>query len=166
MGYVLAKIVHVFAVVLWIGPPLGAYYLVFRAYQEAVPGNDREGAPGSLARLVWVERHTEHVLRLEHAAFAALIISGLFMVYATGWNYLRAGWLQWKLGLFGLVLVFEMFDMWVSHRLLRRVLGAGNPKTHPQWSKAERARWWLVVLGAPVGMLLVPAIVVLAVAKF
>lgn len=154
MDYIFAKLIHIVAMILWIGPPLGAYYIVYQTHRTGDP-----------ERLVWAERLAERVLRIEHVAFVFLIGSGVYILYCTGWGFLSLPWLRKKLMLFGGVLLFELFDIWVSHWALKKVLEAPEPHLHPDWPRAERLRFWLAALGVPVGTILIPGILYFAIAK-
>jgi hypothetical protein len=74
-------------------------------------------------------------------------------------------WLQTKLLLFGAVLAFELLDIWVAHVLFRRLLLRGAAASEAEWQAAGRWRTRVALLAIPVGGLLVPAILYLAIAK-
>lgn len=154
MLYAIAKLLHLVAVILWIGPALGAYVFLFAALKE------RDGA-----KLLFVERITERILLLEHLALLAVIATGLVMVAATGWTFFSAPWLQLKLLAFAGVLVFELFDIWLAHHVVRRLLVRKIPLDAPEWSRADRWRRGLAFAALPVGGILVPAMLYLAVLK-
>jgi uncharacterized membrane protein len=154
MIYAIAKIFHLFALILWIGPALGAYVFLFAAHKT----KDRE-------RIIWVERLTEKVLVLEHVALAVLIASGVVMLHATGWTMLQSSWLVWKLILFAGVMLFEIGDMWIAHVALHRILEKSEPDRDPKWKPVLRTRARLMPFAAVVGFVLIPGIVYLAVFK-
>ncbi len=111
MPYLVAKWVHVLALILWIGPALGGYIFLFRAWQAD------DGSDEMARRLVWAEDVCERILRIEHVAFVALIGSGLAML-ALNSGLIAAGWMQQKLALVGVIIAFEAWDMWLSHSAL------------------------------------------------
>ena len=154
MSYSLAKVVHVVAVVLWIGPPLGAYYLLVQAHRGRDP-----------ARIVWAERHCERVLIAEHVAFLVLVVSGLLMLYSVDWTLLEQGWMRAKLHLVALVVLFEAFDMWLAHVVFRKLLATDAEVGSPPWRKASRMRLVLAGAGMLIVVVILPAIFWFAVAK-
>lgn len=154
MLYAWLKLAHLLSLVLWIGPPLGAYYALIRAHGTG----DRE-------RIVWVERITERVLVAEHVALLLVIASGLALVSVGPWQLFETPWLRNKLLLFLGVLAFEVFDMWLAHRFMSRLLSCDDPLSHPEWGRAERLRRWLIAAAIPVGLILLPGMFLLAVLK-
>ena len=154
MLYGIAKLLHLVAVILWIGPALGAYFFLFAALKDRDP-----------ARLLFVERLTERVLVLEHVALLAIVVTGVVMTAETGWTLLSARWLQLKLLAFSGVLVFELLDIWLAHKVFRGLLSRSVPLDAAAWSNAERWRRGLAIAALPVGGLLVPAMLYLAVLK-
>ncbi len=153
VAYPWLKLLHLLAVVAWIGPPLGAYYFIGQAYRSG----DRD-------RILWTERVVERVLIAEHVAFAVLIASGWAMVVYGPWQ-LSTPWLQNKLLLFAGVVVFELFDMWLAHRVFPRALEGDAALDQPPWKRAERLRRWLVAAAVPVALGLIPGIFYFAVLK-
>jgi uncharacterized membrane protein len=152
--YVILKFLHVIAVILWIGPPLGAYYFLYRAHRSKQE-----------ATILWSEQMSERVLRLEHGALLVLIASGLVIVQQSDWALLAVPWLQKKLALFGGVMIFELYDIWFAHRFMRRLLRENVPLSDPRWLLADRLRRFLIISAIPVGALLVPLILWFAIAK-
>ena len=152
--YLGLKFLHLLAVILWIGPPLGAYYFLFRAH-----------ASKEEARILWCEALAERVLVAEHLALLALIATGLFMVQQSAWSMLAMPWLQKKLLAFAGVLAFEAFDVWFAHRLVKRLIRERVPLSDPRWLRAERLRRWLVLTSIPVGAILLPLMIWFAISK-
>jgi uncharacterized membrane protein len=134
--YAILKFLHVVFVILWIGPPLGAYYFLFRAHRC-----------GDEAKVLWSERLAERVLFFEHLALIGLIATGLVIVQQSGWALLSAPWLKKKLWLFAGVMVFEVFDIWFAHRYQKRLLDL--PSTDPRWIRAARLRRVLIAAAIP-----------------
>ena len=154
MLYAMAKLIHVVAVILWIGPPLGAYALVVSAYR----GGDK-------ARIVWAERECERVLVIEHVAFFLLLASGVMMTVSLGEGALSMSWLRNKLVLVALVVLFELFDMWLAHHVFKRVFAAAEPFDTLAWQASKRWRRALYVAAVPVGLVFIPGILFFAVVK-
>jgi uncharacterized membrane protein len=152
--YAILEFLHVVAVILWIGPPLGAYYFLFRAHRS-----------GDHAKVLWAERLAERVLWFEHLALLVLIASGVFMVQQSGWALLAVPWLKKKLALFAAVILFEAYDIWFAHRFMKRLLAVDVPEGDPRWTIAARLRRWLILGAIPVGALCIPMILWFAIAK-
>ena len=138
MLYAILKFLHVVLVILWIGPPLAAYYFLFRAHRS-----------GDEAKVLWSERLVERVLFFEHLALIGLIATGLVIVQQSGWALLSAPWLEKKLWLFAGVMVFEAYDIWFAHRYLKRMLDI--PLSDPRWNHAARFRRVLIAGAIPTG---------------
>jgi uncharacterized membrane protein len=151
--YAILEFLHVLAVILWIGPPLGAYYFLFRGHRS-----------GDESRILWCERIAERVLFVEHAALVALIATGLTIVALSDWALLAVPWLQKKLALFAAVMIFEIYDIWFAHRFVRRLLDDQVPLDDPRWTRAARLRR-LLILGAMPVSILIAMIVWFAISK-
>ncbi len=152
--YLIPKFLHLVAVILWIGPPLGAYVFLFQAHRSK-----------DEAKILWAERITERVLVLEHVALLVLVASGLAVVAESDWALLAVPWLRKKLVLFGGVLVFEAFDIWLNHRVVKRLLDRAVPLSDPRWHRADRLRRWLIAAAVPVAVALIPLILWFAISK-
>jgi len=101
----LLKLVHIGALVFWIGPALGAWWMLQVA-------NHRFGEPGMVSQHLY--RAFLRALWVEHIAFAALLLSGASLAWLHGW--FGAPWLQLKLLLVCAVVVpLEVFDIWFGH---------------------------------------------------
>lgn len=153
VSYAIVKVVHLLALVMWIGPPLGAYFLLAMAWRD---GDDE--------RIAWVERVTELVLRVEHGALLVWLGSGVALLWLTDWAWLSAPWMAAKLVLVAVVLVFEVFDVWHAHALSRRVFASAAPREHAEHDRMLRSRLWLLRLAVGMGVI-IPLIFWLAVSK-
>jgi hypothetical protein len=154
VAYLIGKLIHLVSLIFWIGPPLGAYFMLIGAHRS----NDK-------ARIVWAERCTERVLAIEHVAFIVLLASGAYLVWLSDGAMLAMPWLQKKLWAVGGVVAFETFDIWISHRVWARVLADADPTSSVAWRRAMRLRSRLFVAAIPVALVLLPAIFYFAVAK-
>jgi uncharacterized membrane protein len=152
--YLLLKLFHLVAVIMWIGPPLGAYLLLFKAHAEK-----------DEARILWMERATERVLGIEHVAFVVMVGTGLAMIWASDGVLLAMPWLVKKLWVFGGIVLFEMYDIWLAHVVTARALASGAPLDGPEWARIKRLRLPLIAMSLVVGLGLIPAILYFAVAK-
>lgn len=86
MDYSLLKLVHLGALVFWLGPPLGAW-LVLRYMQNP-------GVCGS-STLLSVSKVFFGTLVIEHVAFVVLLSTGYLL--ASGFGFFGVEWLQQKL---------------------------------------------------------------------
>ena len=110
------KILHLGALVFWLGPSLGAWFVLLatRKYLgEITPA-------AHLAYRIFIK-----LLILEHIAFTALIGSGLSMAYLVfGFDQ---PWLQWKLLIILLfVLPLEILDIWYGNIKLPQIFARFN----------------------------------------
>jgi uncharacterized membrane protein len=154
VSYAVVKLLHVVAVILWIGPPIGAYLALLRAYRSR-----------DMARIRIVEQDVERVLRLEHAAFLVLLASGVGLVLVTDGAALQWPWLQKKLWAVAGICAFEVFDIYVEHVVARRVFALADPTTSPHWGAFLKLRMALGIAAIPVALGMVPAALWFAVAK-
>ena len=108
------KLLHIAALIFWIGPTLGAWWLL-------LAGTRHFGEPTPVSYFLY--RAFLKTLWLEHAALGVLIASGFALAYynqAFGWT-----WLQAKLILIVLVVVpLESVDIWLSHVRLPQLFAA------------------------------------------
>jgi uncharacterized membrane protein len=153
VSYALLKVVHLLALVAWIGPPLGAYFLLATAWRE-----------GDEERIAWSERQTERVLRVEHGALLVWLLSGVGLLWTSEWAWLQAPWMHAKLALVGVVLAFEAYDIHHAHRVSRRVFASDVPRAHGDYARMVRGRVLLIRLALGMGVV-IPLIFWLAVRK-
>lgn len=118
--YGIIKLVHLGALVFWLGPPLGAW-LVLKAVE------DGSYKPGSLAEKV--SRVFYLTVVVEHVAFIALLVTGFLMAFR--YDLMGAAWLNQKIYIVFLVVVpLEIADVllgnWIASTASRK-LYAGKP---------------------------------------
>jgi len=118
--YGITKLVHLGAIVFWLGPPLGAW-LVLRTVED---GSYKQG---SIAEKV--SRVFYLTVILEHVAFIALLASGLLM--ALKYDLMGSAWLNQKIYIVFLVIVpLEVADVllgnWIASTASKK-LYAGKP---------------------------------------
>jgi hypothetical protein len=108
------KILHLGALIFWLGPSLGAWFILMATRKhigELTPATH-------LAYKIFIK-----MLIVEHVAFVALLVSGLgmaSMVY--GFNQ---PWLQWKLLIILLFIVpLEILDIWYGNIKLPQIFRA------------------------------------------
>lgn len=129
--YGIIKLVHLGALVFWLGPPLGAW-LVLKTVE------DGSYKPNSLAKRV--SRVFYLTVILEHLAFISLLATGFLMAFK--YDLLGAAWLSQKIFIVLLVIVpLEIFDVllgnWIASTASKK-LYAGRPLK--SWE-----RYWLEV---------------------
>lgn len=118
--YALLKLLHLGALVFWLGPPLGAW-LVLKGIESGLAAGDT-----ALAR---VNRVFFLTLILEHVAFVVLLATGFTLVYR--YQLFGPQWLDQKLVIVLLVIVpLEIVDVllgnWVASQASGK-LHAGKP---------------------------------------
>ena len=151
--YDITNLIHLLMVIMWIGPPLGAYYVLVQAYRD-----------GEKERIVWAERCCERVLVAEHIAFALLLVTGILMMWLGPWS-LATSWLKTKLLLVVGIVVFEVFDIWLAHRVFAGLLRRPDPLEEDEWSVAVHRRKQLMFAALPVAAFFIPGVFVYAVLK-
>jgi hypothetical protein len=111
------KLVHIGALVFWIGPTLGAWWMLRVA-------NQRFGEPGMVSQHLY--RAFLRLLWVEHIAFVTLLASGASLAWLHGW--FGQPWLNAKLLLvLAVVLPMELLDIWLGHVRLPRLFHHRHP---------------------------------------
>lgn len=152
MIYPYLKLIHVAALVLWLGPAIGAYWILIRLGPSL----------GSADRIV-LEKRFEEVLRFEHVMFIALIASGAGLYFVGGWSLEGDPWLLAKLLLVGEIALVEAFDVWISHVMFRKAAQDGNGEAAFARFFETRRKFYLVAI--PVLAVSVPVILHMATVK-
>ncbi len=140
--YAMLKLLHIGALVFWVGPGLGAWSLLrFSGMLE------RYESP--LSRALY--RVFIKLVAVEHLAFAVLLATGLGLARFHGFPQTTADWLGDKLLLVACILIpLEVVDMALSHWLVPARLGvAGARANDPVLS-------WYHHRFTPLALLLVP----------
>lgn len=107
LTYSLLKVIHLGALIFWIGPALGAWLVLRKARRAfALQSNEYQ----------LVERVFLGTLIVEHLAFVALITSGILMAVQLDWW--QAEWLQQKLWLVTVIVLVELADIALGNGLL------------------------------------------------
>ncbi len=118
------KIFHLAGVVLWIGPPLGAYLMQLYILNK----QDKSGPTALIVRRAFIA-----VLTLEHAALALLMAGALAMLWYGEWVFLTFFWIQMKILIFCLVIIpIEILDIWWGQ--ISPVLALRRDKTQDSFS--------------------------------
>jgi len=114
--FVALKILHIGALIFWLGPSLGAWFILMAMRKQL-----GEVTPAThLAYRIFIK-----MLILEHIAFIALIASGIGMAsLAFGFNQ---PWLQWKLLIILLFIIpLEILDIWYGNIKLPQIFSRLN----------------------------------------
>jgi hypothetical protein len=157
---------HLTGVIVWSASAVGAYWLVVAA---GIDRRRHRDDPELERRDLWVRRRFLEVVWLEHAGLVLLLACGIGLAlrYGNDWSTLVGGssprWLRWKLSLvFGIAVPFELYDIWLSHwhlpRLLRRE-PAGSARLARAWRLHDGFMW----IGGGILLAVIPAIIALAV---
>lgn len=124
--YVGLKMLHLGALVLWLGPALGAWWMLrcaIRRFDD--PGLVSHFLYRVFLRFVW----------LEHLALLVLLASGLALAGVT--QALSTSWLQYKLLLVAIIVIpLEIVDIWYSHVRIPAILRLRHPSRN--YTPAER----------------------------
>jgi hypothetical protein len=148
---------HLFTLGVWAFSATGAYWLVAVAAAQRRRHAGTAQAGEYERRDEWARWHFNIVVRAEHIAFPLLLLTGLLLFVAGGWQV--QGWLAWKLLIvLGIFLPMEIYDTWLSHV---HVPAAMRAKTGDRalFRRALRrqdrfiaASMWIVVLLIPLVM--------------
>lgn len=156
-AYVGLKIIHLSALIFWLGPSLGGWLLLMLLRK-------REGEFNSATQLGY--RLFIKLLLLEHVAFAALLGTGLTLA----WNFFgfQQSWLQWKLLLIiTLIIPLEIFDIWYGNVKLPRIFASPTLTGYTQAQSRQLHIYHRYITGAAIAIipLTLLAIMYLVVAK-
>jgi hypothetical protein len=154
MNFSYLKIIHVLSFVLWFGPAIGAYWIVFRLEKKLSDKN----------RLL-LEKFYEQVLIFEHVALIALLGSGLGMLSIWGFESIHEPWIKTKLYLVGGICLIEVLDITVSHLMYRKLARKNHTDINSCWQRFFDLRMKFYYVVVPILFLLVLGIVYLAIAK-
>ncbi len=112
MPYLAWKLLHLAGIVLWIGPPLGAFWMQIWVLCDLSPEME-----------IRFRRAFAHILTIEHIGLAFLISGAAGMVLSTGVEMLDVFWMKGKLALFLCVIIpMEILDIWWGQAAVFRVL--------------------------------------------
>ena len=113
--YSLLKLLHLGALIFWLGPPLGAW-LVLKVVEKETKLTDPVAAR--------VSQVFHWMIILEHIAFAVLLTTGFML--ALNYGLIGTEWLQQKLWIILLIVVpLEVVDVllgnWIASRAARKL---------------------------------------------
>lgn len=111
------KLVHFSALILWLGPGIGAWWMLRHALS-------RFDDPSMVSHFFY--RMFLRLMWLEHLALAVVFASGLTLAVLT--QAYESDWFRYKLLLVVLVIVpLEVVDIWFSHVRLPAILCGRHP---------------------------------------
>ncbi|GAA0342938.1 hypothetical protein GCM10009092_04460 [Bowmanella denitrificans] len=145
MDYPLLKLLHIGALIFWLGPALGAW-LVLKAVDKIADLSNPIAAK--------VSKVFFFTIVIEHVAFAVLLASGFTLAFQYG--FIHTDWLQQKLYIVLLIIVpLEVVDIllgnWLTAQASKK-LYAGQPMT--KWDQR-----WIDVYHGPftkIALLVIP----------
>ena len=147
----LFQTLHLFGLLLWIGPSLGGYFMLLSAQRTADP---------KLIR--WVRVRWQTILVVEHLGLLLTLVAGLARAWSLGWLADPPTWLVLKLLLIGLVVIpLELVDIFVAHFWVQPALARGDPDLDRRFEVQDRLAAYTAL---PLALVLV-AIVALVVGK-
>ncbi len=113
------KLIHLGALVLWLGPALGAWWLLMSANRQfGDPSPMSQHLYKTFLKIVW----------LEHIALGVLLLSGFLYASLAEFSLSEIAWLKYKLIVIALfVLPLEAADIWFSHVKLQRLFSKHDP---------------------------------------
>lgn len=115
----IVKVIHLGALVIWLGPSGGAWMVLMLARHKA-------GEPSLVTHYLY--RGFFQMLWLEHVGFFALLASGITLLWMYGFGALDATWLKLKLAIvIAIILPIEVPDLWFSHRGLPQIFASRRP---------------------------------------
>ncbi|MFT4518692.1 MAG: hypothetical protein ACI9JM_001077 [Halioglobus sp.] len=157
------KFAHLLTVAMWSFSTAVAYrnYIVpaFRAWSR------EPGDPLAIARRnEFMERFDKGAI-LEHVAFPVVLLTGLLMVWLTGWEWQELSWLSVKLGIVLVIfLPMECVDYYISHfgGNKWKIRQSGNLE---RYETMMRFHWLFFRVTTPLVIVFVPLVYYLAVTK-
>jgi hypothetical protein len=115
----IVKVIHLGALVFWLGPSGGAWMVLMLARHKA-------GEPSLVTHYLY--RGFFQMLWLEHLGFFTMLASGLVLLGMYGFGAIATTWLELKLALVVLIIVpIELADLWFSHRGLPEIFASRRP---------------------------------------
>ena len=109
--YALLKTLHIAALIFWLGPALGAWFVLVGTKASTQYDNP---TASTISRIFF------HLITLEHIAFLILVSTGLGMAFK--FQLFSAPWLQQKLWIvFVLVIPLELIDIWLGNWMAAKV---------------------------------------------
>jgi len=104
--YLVFKVMHIIGIILWIGPPLGAYWIHLKSFSS-------EGNADEEKFEIRIRKAFVGVLTIEHTGLIILLTGALSMLQYTDWKLLDLFWIKGKLlMLLFIIIPIEILDIW------------------------------------------------------
>lgn len=154
------KVIHLGALVIWLGPSGGAWMVLMLARRKA-------GEPSLVTHYLY--RGFFKMLWLEHVGFVALLASGIVLLWMYGFDAIGATWLKLKLAIvIAIIVPIEVPDLWFSHRSLPQIFASrvpDAPYTESEKRLLDAYHRRFVPIFLPVLLIAVVVVMWLAIAK-
>jgi hypothetical protein len=147
------KIAHILFFALWLGPTLGAYWILKTL-----------GKKLSLVDQINLEKAFSKVVMFQHFAFIILLATGLTIAHLRGILF-QVHWLNIKLFFVAGLVILEGVDIWVSHFLFRRSLPQNPNEKTSQWNSYIIFRNKYNIVSGLLLMILITGVLIFAVIK-
>lgn len=161
--YLEVKTLHLLSIAVWSFSTAVAYrdYVLPAFLSWQADRDNRE----KRARRDWIIERFDRGAQLEHVAFPIAILTGLTLVWLSGWSLVVLNWLTLKVAIMVLVFIpVEFVDYYLSHfgGNKRRIRSQGDGLTH---ERMVLLHWRFLRLTAPLVIVFVPLLFYLAVVK-
>jgi len=161
--YLQIKFVHLLMVAVWSFSTMVAYrnyvYPAFIAWQKNPQNLEK------IARRNNAMERFDRGVEIEHFAFPVAIVTGLLLVWISGWSLARLIWLTVKIGILAIVfLPVEIVDYYLSHfgGNKAKIRASGDAQ---RYEAMMLFHWRFLRFTTPLVLFFIPAIFYLAVAK-
>ena len=119
---------HLFGLLLWIGPSLGGYFFLLAAQRTADP---------KLIR--WVRARWQTILVVEHFGLLLTLVAGLARAWSLGWLADPPVWLTLKILLVGAAVIpIELADILVAHFWVQPAVTRNAPDLDRRFAVQDR----------------------------
>lgn len=113
------KVLHLGALVLWLGPSGGAWLVLMLARRQV-------GEPGVVTHYLY--RGFLQMLWFQHLGLLMMLGTGILLLSIYGFDAIGMTWLKLKLALvLGVIIPIEIADMWFSHKRLPGIFSSRRP---------------------------------------
>jgi hypothetical protein len=154
------KVVHLGALVLWLGPS-GGVWLALMIERR------RTGEPNVISHHLYLA--FLRTLWFQHLGVVLMLGTGVLLLSMYGTAALGLSWVKWKIGLIAAVIVpIELSDFWFSHKMLPGIFDnrvPDSPYTAAELRQLRVYHRWYTPSVLPLLLIAVILIMWLAVAK-
>jgi hypothetical protein len=147
------KIAHILFFALWLGPTLGAYWILISLGKKLTPMDQ-----------ISLEKSFARVVMFQHFAFVILLATGLTIAYLRGILF-QIHWLNIKLFFVAGLVILEGVDIWISHFLFKKSLPHNPNEKNSKWNSYIIFRKKYNIVSGLLLMLLISGVLFFAVIK-